>query len=85
MIGPLINSVAGNIPFDNTGTGLTATDLQTAVEQLNTRIILNTNFSYFYIALGTTIVIPQYQEMLTTEIMVDGSLEIDGRLTLLDI
>jgi len=43
------------------------------------------NFSYNYIATGITVKVPTYQQMLVYEnITVDGILEVDGDLVILD-
>jgi hypothetical protein len=86
MLNTFVTPVATSIPFNNSTNGFISKNLQQAVEEVNANIsIFSQNFSFYYIAQGFTVTIPIYQEMITTELMIDGELVIDGRLTMLDL
>lgn len=73
-------SVATQIPFDNSSNGFTATNVQTAIEEISTG---QKNFSFHLIEVNTILTIPINQHMITTSIELDGCLELNGSVVFL--
>ena len=75
------NLIAANIPYDNTGTNITAIDVEAAITELSSRV---GGFSKRFITVEVTIAATD--EMILSDFMdIEdlGSIEIDGMLTIL--
>ena len=83
-----ITPVAGSIPYDNTTSGLAATDVNAAINELAALGGGGSsppNFSYRIIAAASILTIPTNQQMLVVgPVEVDGVLNIDGELILME-
>jgi hypothetical protein len=76
-----------NINFNNTGTGMTSTNIRDAIIEANNGTGGPDNFSYKRIGLGETVTIPEDQQMLVfKEICLedDGEVCIDEELIVLE-
>lgn len=81
-MGRHISQVAFATPYDNTVSGIPFNNVNDAITYLLS--VVSENFSYNVIALGETITVPIYQQMIVFQsLTITGSLVLDGAACLI--
>ena len=82
-MGIKVSTVSRTIPFDNSGTTLTSTDMQGAIEEISTASSVS-GFSRHTISESQSLTIPIDQQMIVKRsINVNGDLTIRGELVVI--
>lgn len=78
------NPSAAGIVYSNTESGLEAKTVQQAIDELNLTVFAQVVGSIWWVKVGVTVIVEDYMENIVTSMqLVEGTLVVNGRNTIL--